>query len=256
MLRSRSASTFCRSESRLIKCKTIASVGDSQSANFQVDLPFVVPIVPRSAPRRVSSAGCSRPLSAMPPRSSINYRWIDGVERLELYEPGGYHPVMVDDLLHNRYRMVDKLGFGGYSTVWLARDEMVERWVAVKIGISSSPPVPRRETEILRALLICGSRPASQHGSTHARACAALPGIFDEFEVRGPNGTHACYTLTPAQGSLKEASFNRLFPIQVARALAAKLTTAVAFVHSRGFVHGGLSVLLHLRLIIILPRQS
>ena len=52
--------------------------------------------------------------------SSIEYRWIDGVERLELYEPGGYHPVMIDDLLHNRYRVVDKLGFGGYSTIWLA----------------------------------------------------------------------------------------------------------------------------------------
>jgi serine/threonine-protein kinase SRPK3 len=33
----------------------------------------------------------------------VEYRWIDRVERLELYEPKGYHPVMIDDLLHNRY---------------------------------------------------------------------------------------------------------------------------------------------------------
>ncbi|KAH9878067.1 hypothetical protein J1614_003284 [Plenodomus biglobosus] len=44
-------------------------------------------------------------------------------------------------------------------------------------------------------------------------------------------------------GSLAEAKFSRLFPIRVARALAAKLAIAVAFVHSRGFVHADL----HLR---------
>ncbi|KAH7390771.1 hypothetical protein DE146DRAFT_634637 [Phaeosphaeria sp. MPI-PUGE-AT-0046c] len=78
-------------------------------------------------------------------------------------------------------------------------------------------------------------------------ACTALPSILDAFDIHGPNGTHTCYTLTPAQGSLKEASFSRLFPVQVARALAAKLATAVASVHSRGFVHGDI----HLRNVLV-----
>lgn len=161
--------------------------------------------------------------------SSIEHRWIDGVERLELYERGGYHPVLIDNLLHNRYRIVDKLGFGGYSTIWLARDEEEKRYVAVKIGISV-PTLPRREQEILRAL----------HDSySISEKVTALPTILDSFAVHGPNGTHPCYILTPAQGNLKEASFSRLFPIQVARALSAKLVTAVAAVHSRGLVHGG-----------------
>ncbi|KAF1912614.1 kinase-like domain-containing protein [Ampelomyces quisqualis] len=165
------------------------------------------------------------------PESPIKYRWIDGVERLELYEPGGYHPVLIDELLHNRYRILDKLGYGGYSTIWLARDETLKCYVAVKIGISN---------------------PSDSHAPavSHVNACTALPSILDAFDIHGPNGTHTCYTLTPAQGSLKEASFSRLFPTQVARALAAKLATAVAFVHSRGFVHGDL----HLRnLLVRLP---
>lgn len=29
---------------------------------------------------------------------------------------------MIGDVLHERYQIVDKLGYGGYSTVWLARD--------------------------------------------------------------------------------------------------------------------------------------
>ncbi|KAH6632976.1 kinase-like domain-containing protein [Boeremia exigua] len=179
------------------------------------------------------------------PEPSVEYRWIDGVERLEMYEPGGYHPVMIDDILHKRYGIVDKLGYGGYSTIWLARDETLKRYVAVKIGISS-PSLPQREIHVLRAL-------HSSRSSSKAPAgpdTNALPSVLDAFDIHGPNGSHACYTLTPAQGNLKEASFSRLFPIQVARALAARLATAVASVHSRGFVHGD-SLDLHLRNVLV-----
>lgn len=190
-----------------------------------------------SAPRRVTNLGCSRQQLSTSQHSPIEYRWVDGVEQLDLYKPGGYHPVKINDLLHNRYRIVDKLGFGGYSTIWLARDEIGQRYVAIKIGISS-PTLPRRELEILRALN--GPESSSQQ-SRESPDAASIPTILDAFNVRGPNGTHPCYTVTPAQGNLKEASFSRLFPVEVARALAAKLATAVAFVHSKGFVHGGMS---------------
>lgn len=210
-----------------------------QCTSFEVRFPCV-----RSALRHVTNIGHSRSQFSTislksSPEPSVEYRWIDGVERLEMYEPGGYHPVMIDDLLHNRYRIVDKLGYGGYSTIWLARDETVKRYVAVKIGISS-PSVPRREIEVLRALHSSRSNSHAPAGSD-MNASTALPSVLDAFDIHGPNGAHACYTLTPAQGSLREASFSRLFPIQVARALAAKLATTVAFVHSHGFVHGGLS---------------
>lgn len=77
------------------------------------------------------------------PREEHDYNWIDGVERLEKYKPGGYHPVMIGDILHGRYRIVDKLGYGGYSTIWLARDAHLEQYVAVKIG---TVDLPSRET--------------------------------------------------------------------------------------------------------------
>lgn len=159
------------------------------------------------------------------------YNWIDGAESLEKYRPGGYHPVMVGDLLHDRYRIVDKLGYGGYSTVWLARDTHMERYVAVKVGIANSLP---QETKILRAL----SAPASVPSSV----CAGLDSIpvpLDEFEVTGPNGTHPCCTMTPARCNLRDVSFSRLFPLDVARALSGGLILAVAYVHSQGYVHGG-----------------
>lgn len=233
MFQSRTSLAFCYSRC----CGNVFVIfGDSKLINVKSRL-----LRAYSATQRVTNKCCSRPyFSTASLHSSIEYRWIDGVERLQLYEPGGYHPVVINDLLHSRYRIVDKLGFGGYSTIWLARDKLDNHYVAVKIGISRSS-LPRRELEALKALN--GSGPSSQ--------AAAVPTILDAFDIRGPNGTHPCYAVAPTQGDLKEASFGHLFPVQVARALAAKLATAVAFVHSRGFVHGGLSDSLYPRLITV-----
>lgn len=40
------------------------------------------------------------------------------------YRPGGYHPVHLGDTLsEDRYKILHKLGWGGYSTVWAAQDQ-------------------------------------------------------------------------------------------------------------------------------------
>ena len=44
-------------------------------------------------------------------------------EELSQYCPGGYNPTHLGDILKDRrYEIVHKLGFGSFSTVWLARD--------------------------------------------------------------------------------------------------------------------------------------
>ena len=154
------------------------------------------------------------------------YDWIDGAEDLERYEPGGYHPVMIGDVLHDRYQIVDKLGFGGYSTVWLARDRQKEEYVAVKVGTADSPT---QETNCLRALSASSAHPGQD----------AIPFPLDEFEIRGPNGVHPCFTMVPVRCNLRDASFSLLFHLYVARALVGRLVTAIAHMHSCGYVHGG-----------------
>ena len=38
------------------------------------------------------------------------------------YRVGGFHPIELGDVLNTRYRVVRKLGYGRYSTVWLVED--------------------------------------------------------------------------------------------------------------------------------------
>ncbi|KAK2760154.1 hypothetical protein FQN53_007938 [Emmonsiellopsis sp. PD_33] len=143
---------------------------------------------------------------------------------------------MIGDTLQERYKVVDKLGFGGYSTVWLARDLPLEQYVAVKVGIADGPDRGslRREIKALQAL---STPPSSPYVQKH-RGCRLFPLILDEFEIHGPNGTHLCYTTVPVRCNLRDVSYSRLFHLDVARALAGGLALAVAHTHSKGYVHG------------------
>lgn len=39
---------------------------------------------------------------------------------------GGYHPVQIGQVYHSRFRVLSKLGWGHFSTVWLAQDQCVQ----------------------------------------------------------------------------------------------------------------------------------
>jgi serine/threonine protein kinase len=72
------------------------------------------------------------PLRSLRPRQTFRSQSTNPVVQLgaakrfeenpERYCPGGYHPVHLGDVFDDRYVVVRKLGYGQYSTVWLARD--------------------------------------------------------------------------------------------------------------------------------------
>lgn len=108
------------------------------------------------------------------------------VENLEEYRIGGYHPTVIGGTFHEgRYEVVHKLGFGGYSTIWLARDRHLQRYVSLKILIARQVS-ESNEAKILR--LLSGSSPEE---SAHPGQ-RFIPRLLDDFTFDGPNGRHLC----------------------------------------------------------------
>ncbi|KAF2724703.1 hypothetical protein K431DRAFT_261796 [Polychaeton citri CBS 116435] len=96
---------------------------------------------------RLSSTGVGRQntrvpqacLTSLRPTSIDHFDLVCDVEAepLHRYRLGGYHPIHTGDVSDSgRYRILHKLGWGGYSTVWAARDERASENMAIKIAVS------------------------------------------------------------------------------------------------------------------------
>ncbi|KAG5946040.1 hypothetical protein E4U59_004704 [Claviceps monticola] len=117
-----------------------------------------------------------------------------------------------------------KLGYGAFATVWMARDLVEERYVALKVGLGSDKPLPDREAEILSQ--ICKTGPG-KHG--YERVIKLL----DVFIVEGPNGFHQCL-VTEVVSPLSDEDSNDSCSFDVAR----QIVQGFAFLHGEGIVHG------------------
>lgn len=177
------------------------------------------------------------------------YKTIPFVENLENYKLGGFHPVHIGDhLKENRYRIINKLGHGSFSTVWLAEDALNKKCVAVSISQAqpsqdSSEKDPSHEDtwKTIRIL----EHLAEGKETDYRRSNVLLP--LDIFELNGPNGAHFCI-VTHLQGQslamVTKRNLGKLsetLPSPKAKRAIKSLVTGFAYIHSRGICHGGLS---------------
>ncbi|KAJ5088289.1 hypothetical protein N7456_011905 [Penicillium angulare] len=103
-------------------------------------------------------------------------------ESLSRYRPGGYHPVKLGDTFgNNRYEVHHKLGWGGFSTVWLAKDKEQEQWVSLKIMTAESSE--SKELQMLEYL---------KNHSREELSSNFVVQLLDYFNHEGPNGVHQC----------------------------------------------------------------
>ncbi|KAF8433380.1 kinase-like domain-containing protein [Terfezia claveryi] len=157
------------------------------------------------------------------------------MEWIEEYRPGGYHPVHLGDLFNQRYKVLRKLGYGTYSTVWLARDLSGSRYVALKI-LKANVESPR-ELAILTTL--------SDYDVQHPGYSRVLR-LLDHFNHTGPNGTHLCLVtevLGPCIGELLDPPWlkfgdSRRYPTTIVREISKQALLALQHIHSAGIAHG------------------
>ena len=156
----------------------------------------------------------------------------DDFEPLEQYQNGGYHPIHIGDVLgeSGRYRVIHKLGHGGYGTVWLCRDTVDPGYVAVKVMLAD---VTRERFQDLNLTRLDRTQPGAEYVVTP----------LDSFSITGPNGTHQCIVL-PVLGpcvSPRLWFMLRKAPGPVLRGMAHQAALAMNFLHQNGICHGGKS---------------
>ncbi|XP_050243386.1 uncharacterized protein LOC126692026 [Quercus robur] len=105
-------------------------------------------------------------------------------EGTEDYRRGGYHAVRIGDTFKNgRYVVQSKLGWGHFSTVWLAWDTQFSRYVALKVQKSAQHYTEAAMDEITILQQIADGDPDD-------KKCVVK--LLDHFKHSGPNGQHVC----------------------------------------------------------------
>jgi serine/threonine-protein kinase len=127
-------------------------------------------------------------------------------------------------VLSGRYRLESKLGSGGMSTVYLARDETLQRWVAVKVMHREMSDQPDQLERFRR----------------EARAVAQLshPNVVAVIDA-GEDGGHPYIVFEHVEGETLKQRIDRLgrLPIIEAAAYGIEVGRGLATAHSHRLIH-------------------
>lgn len=91
----------------------------------------------------------------------------------------------IGDLFNGRYHVIRKLGWGHFSTVWLAWDIQGKRFVAMKVVKSAEHYT---ETALDEIKLLKSVRNSDPNDPNKERVVQLL----DDFKISGVNGSHIC----------------------------------------------------------------
>ncbi|RPD58370.1 Pkinase-domain-containing protein [Lentinus tigrinus ALCF2SS1-6] len=107
------------------------------------------------------------------------------------YNSGGYLQVKINDTFKDgRYLVLRKLGWGHFSTVWLAKDTANRRHCALKVVKSAGRYAETARDEIKLLRQVMDANP-SHNGRNH------IVSFLDSFDHAGPEDSHICLVFEP-----------------------------------------------------------
>ncbi|EER41626.1 protein kinase [Histoplasma capsulatum H143] len=164
--------------------------------------------------------------------SKVKYAYVEeGVERLDYYVRGGYHPVKIgDEFQEGCYVIAHKLGFGRSATTWLAEDKVMKKLVTLKISTAESVECTHEEQILLQLTKSRSVLPGE----------AIIQTLLNSFTFSGSNGMHRSLVTDAVRVSIhiaKDMAYHHLLQLEAARAIASQLILALQFVHAQGVVH-------------------
>ncbi|CAO3588022.1 unnamed protein product [Absidia cylindrospora] len=186
-------------------------------------------------------------------------------EDINDYTQGGYHTVQIGDTFcHDRYIIEAKMGWGYFSTVWLAKDTVLNRHVALKI-VKSDPHFCKSALEEIELLeqaqakaktsqslssdSINGNTNGNQqqiqdngHDQGHQHVAQLLHHFWHDAGQDVPGGgKHVCMVFEVLGESLLSLMkrFNyRGLPVNMVKRITRQILDGLAFLHDAcGIVH-------------------
>ncbi|KAI1912232.1 hypothetical protein LOZ61_003394 [Ophidiomyces ophidiicola] len=126
-------------------------------------------------------------------------------QTLSFYFKKKYYPVKIGQIFNNRYRLIAKLGYGAYSTVWLSWDGRASEYISLKVSVrvnnAETCPV-FNEVNMLRRLREFEEKEEAKYGDKHI----GLPYIRlanEIFETESQFGQHYCMAFKSQGSSLR-----------------------------------------------------
>ncbi|ETV80188.1 CMGC/SRPK protein kinase [Aphanomyces astaci] len=146
------------------------------------------------------------------------------------YKVGGYHRVNVGDVYNDRFTVLEKLGWGHFSTVWRCRDAETGQDVAMKVQKSASHYMEAARDEV--DLLECVNEAATKSGGAYPR----IVKLIASFEHVGPHGTHMCMVFEMLGDNLltliKRYDYKGI-PIPLLKVMTKQMLEGMAFLHDQ-----------------------
>ncbi|KAI9215971.1 kinase-like domain-containing protein, partial [Blastocladiella britannica] len=151
------------------------------------------------------------------------------------YCQGGYHPVRIGDMYkEGRYTVLRKLGWGHFSTVWLCRDNIELRYVALKI-VKSAPHYTETALDEIQLLQKVVTAAPDHPGRRF------VVELYDNFMHNGPHGKHVCMAfevLGENLLSLIRRYRNHGIPIPLVKQVGAQVLHGLDYLHTKcGIIH-------------------
>lgn len=154
------------------------------------------------------------------------------IEDKEDYRVGGYHCVEVGEIFDDgRYIVLQKLGWGHFSTVWLCYDFKLRHHCAIKVQ-KSDPNYTDAAWDEINLLDMMNQEKRSQ---------TPVVELIDVFEHEGPHGRHVCMVFEVLSRSLlsliKFVDYKGI-PVALLKVISRQVLIGLDFIHQTcGIVH-------------------
>ncbi|QPC59202.1 hypothetical protein HYE67_001433 [Fusarium culmorum] len=150
-------------------------------------------------------------------------------ERLPFYRRHDYYPMCIGQLIHGRYQVVAKLGYGTTSTVWLSRDLRDGKFWVLKVHVNTL----KHNQEMVVYKHLSGVN-LHHGGRQHVRQ------FQHTFTLNGLHGDHDVFVMPPLGMSLRtfqDLQKDKVFQCTLVTAALDQVLLGLNYLHNVNVIH-------------------